>query len=62
VRAPTAALRDEGVLMRDVANVSLVAGCVGLVLVGVDVLWLSRPTGRRTAGFQLTGQGLLVRF
>jgi len=43
--APTVSTRDEGLLVRDVANVGLVVGLVGALLVTVDLAWLAqRPS------------------
>ena len=40
--APTVPTRDEGILMRDIANVSLVVGIVGALLTTLDLVWLAQ--------------------
>jgi hypothetical protein len=40
--SPTASTRDEGLLVRDIANVSLVVGLVGALLLTVDLAWLAQ--------------------
>jgi hypothetical protein len=42
VQAPTALTRDEGIFMRDVANVSLAVGLLGALLAAVDLAWLAQ--------------------
>lgn len=40
--SPTASTRDQGLVMRDTANVSLAVGLVGALLLTVDLAWLAQ--------------------
>lgn len=41
LQVPTAATRDEGILMRDLANASIGVAAIGALLIGADVIWLA---------------------
>jgi hypothetical protein len=63
VAAPSSERRQDGLLMRNLANAALAVGVVGVVALAVDLFWLARrPVRAERPALRLTQSGLRLQF